>query len=160
MKRIVFCLAALLALGAGARAGGIVVPAEQRYSAYSGDLPACDDPGVLAQISGGFGQKESNFWNSPLQIGGYDRIREIGFRANGLGYIPRRYCLARALGVGAKERTVVYDIEESLGMIGWGYGVEWCVVGLDRNLAYAPACGVLRPFVVRYLGEKALSARY
>ncbi len=45
-------------------------------------------------------------------------------------------------------------------MIGWGYGVEWCVVGLDRNLAYAPACSALRPFVERYLGEKALRARY
>ena len=45
-------------------------------------------------------------------------------------------------------------------MIGWGYGVEWCVVGLDRNLAYAPACSVLRPFVERYLGEAAMRARY
>ncbi len=160
MKRIVVCFAALLGLGAGAHAAGVIVPAEQRYAAYSADLPACDDPGVLARISDRFAQKESGYWNSPLQIGGYDRVREIGFRANGLGYIPRRYCVARALGNDSREHTVVYDIEESLGMIGWGYGVEWCVVGLDRNLAYAPACGVLRPFVERYLGEKALRARY
>ncbi|MGD1038144.1 MAG: hypothetical protein ABR878_13405 [Roseiarcus sp.] len=159
MKRIVVCLAALLALGAGAHAAGVIVPAEQRYSPYSADLPACDDPGVLARISDRFAQKESGYWNSPLQIGGYDRVREIGFRANGLGYIPRRFCLARALVNDSRQRTVVYDIEESLGMIGWGYGVEWCVVGLDRNLAYAPGCGVLRPFVDRYLGEKALRAR-
>ena len=160
MKRILVCLAALLAVGAGAHAGGIVVPAEQRYAAYSVDLPPCDDPGVLARISDRFAQKESGYWNSPLQIGGYDRIREIGFRSNGLGYIPRRYCVARVLGSDTKERTVIYDVEESLGMIGWGYGVEWCVVGLDRNLAYAPACGALRPFVERYLGEAALRARY
>lgn len=160
MKRIVVCLAALLALCAGAHAAGIVVPAEQRYSAYSADLPACDDPTVLARISDRFAQKESGYWNSPLQIGGYDRVREIGFRSNGLGYIPRRYCVARALGSDSKQRTVIYDIEESLGMIGWGYGVEWCVVGLDRDLAYAPACGALRPFAERYLGEKALRARY
>ncbi len=160
MKRIVVCLAALLALGARAHAAGIIVPAEQRYSAYSADLPACDDSGVLARISDRFAQKESGYWNSPLQIGGYDRVREIGFRSNGLGYIPRRYCVARALDSDSKERTVIYDIEESLGMIGWGYGVEWCVVGLDRDLAYAPACGALRPFAERYLGEKALRARY
>lgn len=160
MKRIVVCLAALLALCAGAHAAGIVVPAEQRYSAYSADLPGCDDPTVLARISDRFAQKESGYWNSPLQIGGYDRVREIGFRSNGLGYIPRRYCVARALGSDSKQRTVIYDIEESLGMIGWGYGVEWCVVGLDRDLAYAPACGALRPFAERYLGEKALRARY
>ena len=160
MKRIFVCLAALLGLGAGAHAGGVVVPAEQRYSAYSGNLPACDDPGVLARIADRFAQKESGFWNSPLQIGGYDRIREIGFRSNGLGYIPRRYCLARALGSDSRKRTLIYDVEESLGMIGWGYGVEWCVVGLDRDLAYAPACSALRPFVARFLGEKALRVRY
>ncbi len=160
MKRILLCLAALLALGAGAHAAGIVVPAEQRYAAYSADLPPCDDSGVLARISDRFAQKESGYWNSPLQIGGYDRIREIGFRSNGLGYIPRRYCVARALGSDSKERTVIYDVEESLGIIGWGYGVEWCVVGLDRNFAYAPACSALRPFVERYLGEAALRARY
>jgi len=45
-------------------------------------------------------------------------------------------------------------------MIGWGWGVEWCVVGLDRNLAYAPSCSVLRPFATRYLGEAAIRALY
>lgn len=160
MKRILIGLAAFLVFGATAQAGGIVVPAEQRYSAYSGDLPSCDDPGVLSRISDRFAQKESGYWNSTLQVTGYDRIREIGFRANGLDYIPRRYCVARALVNDLRERTVIYDIQEGLGMIGWGYGVEWCVVGLDRNLAYAPACSALRPFVDRYLGEKALRARY
>jgi hypothetical protein len=160
MKRIVFCLAALLALGAGAQAGGIVVPAEQRYSAYSGDLPACNDPGVLAQIGWRFAQKESEYWNSPLRIAGFDGVEEIGLRSNGLGYIPRRYCVARALDDDSRPRTVVYQIQESLGAIGWGYGVEWCVVGLDRNLAYAPKCSALRPFVENYRAERALRARY
>ena len=160
MKRILIGLAAFLVFGATAQAGGIVVPAEQRYSAYSGDLPSCEDPGVLSRISDRFAQKESGYWNSTLEVTGYDRIREIGFRANGLDYIPRRYCVARALVNDLRERTVIYDIQEGLGMIGWGYGVEWCVVGLDRNLAYAPACSALRPFVDRYLGEKALRARY
>lgn len=160
MKRILIGLAAFLVFGATAQAGGIVVPAEQRYSAYSGDLPSCEDPGVLSRISDRFAQKESGYWNSTLEVTGYDRIREIGFRANGLDYIPRRYCVARALVNDLRERTVIYDIQEGLGMIGWGYGVEWCVVGLDRDLAYAPACSALRPFVDRYLGEKALRARY
>ena len=160
MKRTIICLAALLAFAATARAGGIVVPAEQRYSAYSADLPPCEDLGVLSRISDRFSQKESEYWNSTLQISGYDRVREIGFRANGLGYIPRRYCVARAMLNDMRDHLVIYDIQEDLGMIGWGYGVEWCVVGLDRNLAYAPACSSLRPFAQRYLGEKALRARY
>lgn len=160
MKRFVICLAAFLGFNAAADAGGIVVPAEQRYSAYSGDLPACDDAGVLSQIAGQFAQKESGYWNSSLQVGGFERIREIGFRANGLGYIPRRYCVARTLDSDTKQRTVIYDIEENLGFVGFGYGVEWCVVGLDRDLAYAPACSSLRPFVERFLGEKTVRARY
>jgi hypothetical protein len=160
MKRIIICLAALLVFGVTAKADGIVVPAEQRFAAYSSDLPSCEDPGVLSRISDRFQQKEAEYWASPLQITGYDRIREIGFRANGLGYIPRRYCIARTLDNDLKNRTVIYDIAESLGIIGWGYGIEWCVVGLDRNLSYAPACSSLRPFAERYLGENALRTRY
>jgi hypothetical protein len=160
MKRILLGLAALFAFAATAQAAGIIVPAEQRYDPYTGVVPACDDPGVLGRISDRFAQKESEYWNSSLQVGSYDRVREIGFRANGLSYIPRRYCIARALDSNGKSRTVIYDIGEGLGMIGWGWGVEWCVVGLDRNLAYAPACSVLRPFARRYLGEAALRERY
>ncbi len=34
-------------------------------------------------------------------------------------------------------------------LAGFGFGVEWCVVGLDRNGAYNPACRMaqaLQPF--------------
>ena len=110
----------------------------------------------------GFGGKESEFWNSPLQIVGYDRIHEIGFRSNGVGYIPRRYCIARATMNDSQFRTVIYQIEDQLAFASFGDGVEWCVAGLDRNLAYAPGCSVLRPYVTRFLegGERALSERY
>ena len=30
-------------------------------------------------------------------------------------------------------------------MIGAYWGVEWCVVGLDRNWSYNPACKMARP---------------
>ena len=30
-------------------------------------------------------------------------------------------------------------------MIGMFWGVEWCVVGLDRNWAYNPACKMAQP---------------
>jgi len=159
MKRLYVCLAALLGLGAGAHAGGIVVPAEQRYSAYSGVLPSCDDPGVLAQISWSFAAKESWYWSSSARIAGYDRVTELGLRANGLSYIPRRYCAARAAFDDASEHAVVYRIGESLGPIGLGYGVDWCVVGFDRNLVYAPGCSALRPFVEDHRVARVLRAR-
>ena len=146
MKTLVAILVTLALCGI-AHAQGYSTPAEQRQSAYTGNLPNCDDPGVLSTITSRFAQKESEYWNSALQIDGYQRIQEIGFRSNGAGYIPRRYCLARAQMNDLKPRAVIYRIEEGLGIIGWGYGVEWCVVGRDENLAYAPGCQEVRPIV-------------
>ena len=31
------------------------------------------------------------------------------------------------------------------GFAGYGNGVEWCVVGLDRNWAYNPSCRAAKP---------------
>jgi len=160
MKYLAFAFAALLPLIGAARAETYATPAEQRYVPYAAELPDCDDAGVLSRISDRFAQKESEYWGSTLQIGGYDRIRQIGFRANGLGYIPRRYCVARAELSDGRRHNVIYAIGENLGIVGWSYGVEWCVVGLDRNLAYAPGCSAVRPFLDRNLGGPALRARY
>lgn len=159
MKRNFLCLAALFVFAATAQAAGIIVPAEERYHPWTGVLPGCDDPGVLSTISDRFAQTEGEYWNSSIRLAGFDRIREIGYRSNGVAYIPRRYCVARSVDGDGRFRPVVYDIGEDLGIIGWGYGVEWCVVGLDRNHAYAPACSVLKPFVTRFAGP-TVRARY
>jgi hypothetical protein len=166
-RAIVFGLAALLALGSLARAGGgpaqlsqYGVPAEARWAPFSADMPACDDSGVLSTISGRFGQTEREFWNSQLGIDGFDRVREIGFRANGLEYIPRRYCVARAAMNDLKQRTVVYVVGSTFGIIGVTWGVEWCVEGLDPNHAYAPACHTLRPIIEREIGVNKWLADY
>jgi hypothetical protein len=160
MVRLFVLFAALLGFCATARAQQFTTPAEERFSPYYEKLPACDNTWVTGRISDRFQEKESSYWHSELTIHGYDRFREIGFRANGTGYIPRRYCMARATMSDGKERTIIYDIQEDLGIIGWGYGVEWCVVGLDRNFAYSPACSVLRPFAERFLGDKASRVGY
>jgi hypothetical protein len=122
-----------------------LIPAERRFDPYSGYLPSCDDPRVLSRIQDRFAQKESEYWNSALKIVDYDRVRETGYRSTGADYIPRRYCTARAIINDDKRREVVYWIGEDLGMIGWGFGVEWCVIGLDRNWAYGPACRAAQP---------------
>lgn len=122
-----------------------VVPAEKRYDSYTGDLPPCDDPGVLARITSRFEQTESEYWSSALQIQGYDRIRAIGIRPWGLDHIPRTFCVARAYLNDRTVHEVSYSIAEDTGIIGFGYGVQWCVSGLDRNLAYAPDCKEARP---------------
>ena len=160
MKRAILVLAALLCFGATVRAQQFSTPAEQRFSPYDEKLPNCDNSWVTGRISDRFRQKESSYWNSTLTILGYDRFKEIGLRANGVGYIPRRYCIARVTMSDNKERTVIYDVQEDTGIIGWGWGVEWCVVGVDRNSAYSPACSVLRPFAEQYLGDKEYRVGY
>ena len=99
-------------LGA-AHAQGYSTPAEQRYSPYSADLPPCDDPGVLARDHRPVRTKRRrNIGIRRCRSAAIDRVRQIGFRANGLGYIPRRYCVARAQLSDLKPRAVIYAISE------------------------------------------------
>jgi hypothetical protein len=122
-----------------------LVPAERQYSPYLGDLPRCDDPAVLERIQSRFRDREAEFWSTGLEIVAFDEIREIGYRTNGLDYIPRRYCTARAILVDQKTYPASFAIVEDTGIIGVGFGVEWCLTGLDRLSAFAPRCKMARP---------------
>jgi hypothetical protein len=145
-------------------------PAEARWAPFSSNLPACDEPSVVSTITGRFAEAENTYWGGGNAIESIDQTREIGFRANGLGYIPRRYCVARAAVVDPRVpppprprlHTVVYSVTAAAGIIGWSWGVEWCVAGFDREHAYEPACEVLRPILERWLGEQTpiVKARY
>jgi hypothetical protein len=110
---------------------------------YDGNLPPCES--ALGKVSSGFADKESTFWNSTLQITGYDRVHEIAFRPWQSDNIPRRYCAAVAMISDGKPRPVYFSIIEDGGFASIGSGVEFCVVGLDRNWAYNPACKAARP---------------
>ncbi len=169
-RAIIGCLAIAVAGGA-AMAGGsgpqpitqYETPSEARWAPFSADLPACGEASVLSTISGRFGTTETEFWGGRASIDSFDRVREIGFRANGLDYIPRRYCVAQAavldprvpapVAERPKPHTVIYNVIAGGGIIGIPWGVEWCVVGFDREHAYEPACAVLRPILERWLGE-------
>ena len=83
-------------------------------------------------------EKESRFWNSNLQILDFERVRETAYRPWAAGTIPRRFCSAVAMVSDGRKHRVNYWIGEDTGMIGMTWGVEWCVVGLDRNWAYNP----------------------
>lgn len=110
---------------------------------YDGVLPPCE--AGLDTVASRFAQKESQFWASDLQILGFERIRQIAFRPWAAGTIPRRFCAAVALVSDGRRHAVYYWIGEDTGIIGANWGVEWCVVGLDRNWAYNPACKMARP---------------
>jgi hypothetical protein len=143
-------LAAALAVVAASAilpaAGRPLVPAERRYEPFeSATVPVCDDPLPLSEIQSRFHDRESEFWRTGLEIVAFEGVREIGFRSNGLDYIPRRYCMAYAQMNDAKVRAVSYSISRDLGPLGSQFGVEWCLQGLDRFDANAPNCKMARP---------------
>lgn len=114
--------------------------AEFRESPFSGKLQSCDDKGVLDEISNGFAHRETTYWASSLLIVDFDKVSEIGLRTNGLSNIPRRYCRAEGVFNDGKRRIVFYNIADSLGFIGAGSGITWCVQGTDRGHSFYQNC--------------------
>jgi hypothetical protein len=112
---------------------------------YDAVVPLCDDPAALATVASRFAEKEEKFWDPTLRILGFDRVRETAWRPWAENTIPRRFCTATAFVNDGRPRPVYYSLAEGTGIIGTGFGVEWCVVGLDRNWAYNPACRMAQP---------------
>jgi hypothetical protein len=142
-------VAALCFAGASAQAAGgrYVHPAdraEERIIPMYGNLPACEDPAVLGEITSWFNSRESKFWG-PLQAISFDRVRPIAWRPWGEDFVPRRFCTARLLTNDGVLRRVDYSVRENLGLFGWTWNVNWCVTGLDRHRSYAPDCKMARP---------------
>ena len=145
-----------------------LTPAERRNVEWNSLLPQCADSSVLGWIQSRFSDRESQYWQSGLEVTGFGGIRETGFRKTGLDYIPRRYCSAQAVMNDGRLRTVHFSVIEdsdmtggdvlrsvisslTLGVVRNGpsvlphWGVDWCIVGLDRNLAYGLNCTAARP---------------
>ncbi len=132
-------------LGVSAATARPLVPAEQRDAHYTGLLPFCDHPRVLAEINSAFRSRENNEWSSGLSIVGFQYMHEIGYRSTGVDYTPRRYCRALVFLSDHKARDMSYSIGERDGVIGLSWGTEWCISGLDRNYAFGLDCRSARP---------------
>ena len=105
---------------------------------YEGRVANCE--AALGYITAQFQEKESRFWNSALQITAYGPARETAFRPWQSDNIPRRYCSVEAMLNDGVARAVHYSIIEDGGLAGFSQGIEWCVVGLDRDWSYNPRC--------------------
>jgi hypothetical protein len=147
--RVGAALLGALLVAATAFPAGAANPLEMNFwlsgPRYDGVLPPCEYGYVLDRIQTRFASKEGRFWNSELRILGFERIRETAFRPWAPQAIPRRFCSAIALTSDGVRRPVHYSIGEDTGMIGATWGVEWCVVGTDRNWAFNPGCAMARP---------------
>ena len=112
---------------------------------YEGKLPPCDDRDALLRITSRFNQKENMYWDTDLRILNFEKIRETAFRAWAAQTIPRRFCSGIVEISDGRRHVIHYSIAEDSGMYGASWGIEWCIVGLDRNWAYNPACKMARP---------------
>ncbi|RDV04863.1 hypothetical protein [Undibacter mobilis] len=110
---------------------------------YDGDLPSCE--AALGEITSRFESTQARFWNSNVQILGYERVREVAYSPWAKGTVPRRFCSAVADVSTGRKHVVNYYITEDGGMIGATWGVTYCVVGFDSNMVYSPACKMARP---------------
>ena len=111
---------------------------------YESKVPLCGEHGPLDKIRSRL-RRQRSISNSDLEIVSFEKIREIAWEPWISGTIPRRFCEANVLLNDSKWHQIYYSIAEDTGMLGFGYGVEWCVVGLDRNWAYNPRCRWARP---------------
>lgn len=137
-------VAGLMALSPAAEAANVL---ERNFwlsgPRYDGNMRPCNE--ALGTITQQFAEKEGKFWNSALEITGFANVHEVAFRAWANDSIPRRFCTASAMLNDGRARQVHYSIIEDGGFAGFDSGVEWCVVGLDRNWAYNPSCKAARP---------------
>src|SRR3974377_2323711 len=100
---------------------------------YEGVLPPCNYPDALVKISSRFNNTENSFWDNNLKIVAFENIRELAFRPWAANTIPRRFCSGLVEVSDGSRHVIDYSIAEDTGIIGATWGVEWCIVGLDRN---------------------------
>jgi hypothetical protein len=112
---------------------------------YDRVVPACDYPGALDRIIANFHTKEYRFWNSQLRIVGVENIHETAWLPWAAQSIPRRFCSGTAVINDGARHALYYSIAEDTDLIGQGWGVNFCVDGLDRNDAYSPHCRAAKP---------------
>src|ERR1700693_3908702 len=112
---------------------------------YTAKVPLCEERGPLKTIESRFRTKEGKFWNSDLKIIGIEKIQEVSWQPWAPGTIPRRFCSATVLVSDGLWRSLYYAITEDAGMLGVSYGIEFCVVGLDREWSYQPNCVRAKP---------------
>jgi len=141
-------LAIALAVLSGAQARAATILEKNFWLSgpnYNRDLPSCESHPALDRIVSNFRTKEFRFWNSELQIVGFENIHEIDTMPWAAQSIPHRFCGGTAVINDNTRHAIYYSIAEDTGMIGIDWGVNFCVVGLDRNWAYNPECRSARP---------------
>ena len=113
---------------------------------YEGVLPPCDFPDALVKISSRFNEKENRFWNTDLKIVSVRKNPGDGISALGGKHHPAPVLQRDRRSLQwPQARNSLFDRGGHSASSAPRGGCEWCVVGLDRNWAYNPACQMARP---------------
>ena len=124
------------------------LPAERWTIPYTGgdiNMPACNSETVLSKIQSRFSQTQQTYWNSDRQLVAFDDVHPLGFRTWGLDFIPRLFCTGKVPVSDGRWHRIDFSVIEDGGIIGYTWGVDWCVTGYDLEHAYAPGCKMARP---------------
>jgi hypothetical protein len=112
---------------------------------YDRVMPGCDYPRALDRIIADLRSVGTRFWNSELQILGFENMRETAVLPWAAQSVPRRFCSGTVLINDGLRHQIYYSIAEDAGMIGMDWGVNFCIVGIDRSWAYNSACRSAQP---------------
>ena len=141
------------ALVLGAAALGVSTPAAADNFTFYFDAhrnapwkgPACDDNAVLNRITAHFDQAEAAYWHTGVKMAHITGARETTFRDWDPPIIATRFCTGSAYLTDGRQYNLVYWLRSEQGFAGVNWGVQFCLVGRDREYAYPPACRMLRP---------------
>lgn len=107
-------------------------------------LPECDRAGVLAKINRSLLISEKNVVRSGDPVAQITAIRQSKLRVDGPRRFAQRYCRATGITEHGHKKRIYYLIEARGGFIGFGYGVEACILGRDPWKIHGARCRSLR----------------
>jgi hypothetical protein len=100
---------------------------------------------ALTMIASRFNQKGKHVLGHRSQDRQFRTDPRDGVPPLGGQHHPSRFCSGVVEVTDGRKHAIHYSISEDTGMIGASWGIEWCVVGLDRNWSYNPACKMAQP---------------
>ncbi len=107
--------------------------------------PACDEPRVLNRVVARFDKTEAKYWHTGVRMAGIENARPASTRTWPPKATIIRYCTGTAYLSDGSRYELVYWVRAATGFAGYGWGIEFCLTGRDRQLSYAPHCRMLRP---------------
>lgn len=107
-------------------------------------MPPCTERALGERIVGRFNGVEETYWGGRIVMRDVHGLREVATRDRTEALVARRWCLGTAVFADGARRRIVVELGANTGHLGVGYGLSYCIHGLDRHMTYAPACRVLR----------------